>query len=196
MLFYNIRSSAHKMKDDAKVQSSGLSYKNNIQGPSPCSKSMEEKDGWWNIHWLMKLKLEREQTWDEYVAGYVQTAESDLLLHCSCMCRGKQDQATKRKHRAFSETDKRHNDRKTDRFHWEVCISPTLKICSDMITSCLGAVEQDPFSAVLANQAGVLLHFLLITGALTFAAVDCIGHDSPPVQHQSSAHILQHPSIS
>lgn len=46
---------------------------------------------------------------------------------------------------------------------------------------CLCAVEQDPFSTVLANQAGVLLHLRLVAGAFAFAGVGCIGHDGPSV---------------
>lgn len=61
---------------------------------------------------------------------------------------------------------------------------------------CLGAVEQDPLSTVLANQAGVLPHLLFIAAAFTLAGVDGVGHEASFVQHQSSAQILQHVSVS
>lgn len=46
---------------------------------------------------------------------------------------------------------------------------------------CLGAVQQDPFGAVLANQAGVLLHLRLVAGTFAFVGVGCKGHDGPSV---------------
>lgn len=59
----------------------------------------------------------------------------------------------------------------------------------------LGAVEQDPFSALLADKASVLLHLSLVTGALALAAIGSVGHDSTPVEHQSPAHVLQHAGV-
>lgn len=59
-----------------------------------------------------------------------------------------------------------------------------------------GAAEQDPFSAVLADQPAVLLHLRLVAGAFAFAGVGRIGHDGPSVQDQGPAHVLQRPSIS
>lgn len=59
----------------------------------------------------------------------------------------------------------------------------------------LGAVEQDPFSALLAHKARVLLHLSLIAGALALAAIGSVGHDSAPVEHQSPAHVLQRASV-
>lgn len=59
----------------------------------------------------------------------------------------------------------------------------------------LGAVEQDPFSALLADKASVLLHLSLIAGALAHAAVGSVGQDSTPVEHQSLTHVLQHASV-
>lgn len=59
----------------------------------------------------------------------------------------------------------------------------------------LGAVQQDPFSALLAHQAAVLLHLHLVAGGSAPAAVGGVGHDGPPVEHQRPAHVLQHASI-
>lgn len=58
-----------------------------------------------------------------------------------------------------------------------------------------GAVQQDPLGTVLAHQAGVLLHLGLVAGAFAFAGVGSVGHDGPSVQHQGSAHVLQHPGV-
>lgn len=60
----------------------------------------------------------------------------------------------------------------------------------------LGAAEQDPFGAVLADQPGVLLHLRLVAGAFAFAGVGCVGHDGPSVQDEGPAQVLQRPSIS
>lgn len=69
----------------------------------------------------------------------------------------------------------------------------------DSLKRCRGvrlcAVQQDPLGALLANQAGVLLHLRLVAGAFALAAVDRVGHDGPPVEHQSAAHILQHARV-
>lgn len=46
---------------------------------------------------------------------------------------------------------------------------------------CSGAVQQNPFSTVLADQAGVLLHLRLVGGAFAFVGVGRIGHDGPSV---------------
>lgn len=73
--------------------------------------------------------------------------------------------------------------------HADVCVHER---CSGVR---LGAVEQDPFGALLADQAGVLLHLGLVARALALAAVGGVGHDGTPVEHQSPAHVLQHASV-
>lgn len=66
-----------------------------------------------------------------------------------------------------------HTHTQTDRHSYVY-----IKRCSGVR---LGAVEQDPFSALLADQAGVLLHLSLVAGALALAAVGSVGHDGAPV---------------
>lgn len=84
--------------------------------------------------------------------------------------------------KALSQTVREtHRHRETEIDIAERCVFTFIKKVQWCDAVCLGAVQQDPFSTVLANQAAVLLHLGLVAGALAFAGVGSIGHDGTSV---------------
>lgn len=79
----------------------------------------------------------------------------------------------------FTDSEETQTYRKRHRLLESVCL-----LCvyyKGVMVCMLGAVEQNPLSTVLTNQAGVLLHLCLVAGAFALAGVGCIGHDGPSV---------------
>ena len=121
--------------------------------------------------------------WGQWVT-YIHTVESDWLLHRSSLCRAKRGETTGRRsrkhfHRQWGDTQTHGNKNRHTLLGSEYfAYVKNLQWCDAV---CLGAVEQNPFSALLANQGGVLLHLRLVARALAFAGVGCVGHDGPSV---------------